>query len=116
MRWLHLLFIGLVATVSVSTAEARRSVVQVVDPVTGATTTEVIREREHHRDRELHGDREFHGDRDWHHRGFRRMGVLGAPVIARRGFPVAPFNGQRIWRAGRQWQFDAALGQWIIIR
>ena len=104
MRWLHLLFIGLVATLSVSTAEARREVIERVDPVTGATTTEVIR------------DREFHRDRDWHHRGFRRMGVLGAPVIARRGFPVAPFNGQRIWRAGRQWQFDAALGQWIIIR
>lgn len=112
MRKISLFIIALVALISVDAAEAQRRVTRVttVDPVTGVETTEVIRSRG------FRGDR-FRGD------GFRGRGygwgrarVLGAPVIARRGFPRMPFDGQRIWRAGRQWQFDAALGQWIIIR
>lgn len=105
MRWLHVMIIALVALGSAQTAEARRRVVTTIDSVTGIRTTEVIRTRGFR-------DDGFYG-RGY---GWGRARALGAPVIARRGFPRFPFDGQRVWRAGRQWQFDSALGQWIIIR
>ena len=101
MRWYNTVFVALATVALFGTAEAqsvRR--VTTIDPVTGVETTEIIQNRGGH-----------HG---WRHRGYPT--VLGAPVYARRGFPAAPFNGQTVWRAGRNWEFDAALGRWIIIR
>lgn len=94
MRWLSLLIIALVALGTASPADAQRRVIREFDEF--GRPIRVYRSYDYYRPY-----------------GYR---AYGAPVIARRGFPRFPFDGQRVWRAGRRWQFDSALGQWIIIR
>ena len=102
MRWLQITFVAVATCLVFGTqAQAREEVITRTDPVTGVTTTETIRDHGWH-----------HGWRNRYYRG----SVLGAPVVARRGFPRFPSDGQRVWRAGREWRFDASLGQWVIIR
>jgi hypothetical protein len=39
---------------------------------------------------------------------------LGAPT-RRSGFPLAPVDGQQIFRAGRAWEFDARDNRWELL-
>ena len=123
MNWLKITLVALAAFVATGTAEARRTVTTTVDPITGAETTTITRSSGFRDDDESWRERRFRrfsgqdlSGRRFGGQGWGRAAALGAPVVARRGFPVSPISGQRIWRAGRQWQFDADLGQWIIIR
>lgn len=50
--------------------------------------------------------------------GLRRNLGAAVPLDTRargRGFPVAPLDGQRIFRAGREWEFDTSSNSWILI-
>src|SRR5687767_5141206 len=110
MRWLQLTLVALAMALILSgPAEARSTTVRRTtsfDPVTGERITQVTKVR---------SDR---GRGHWRHRRARAraLGVVGAPVIAQRGFPRSARDGERIWRAGRLWEFSRGLGRWIIVR
>lgn len=105
MRWLSITLVSLgLSLLSIAPAEARREIVTVVDPVTGLASRQFVRSTG------------FYGNGLYQPYTYGIRNAYGAPIIARRGFPLDPVDRQRVWRAGRKWQFEAALGQWIIIR
>lgn len=110
MRWLQMTLVALAMALILSgPAEARSTTVRRTtsfDPVTGERITQVTK---------IRSDR---GRNHWRHGRprARAFGAVGAPIIAQRGFPRFARNGERIWRAGRLWEFNRPLSRWIIVR
>lgn len=118
MRWLNTVMVALAMLIVMggptearTTKEVRR--ITSVDPVTRVRRTEVVKTKIQDRDR--HWSRR-HASHRRTTAVVRPFSPLGAPVAVSRGFPRFPPNGQRVWRAGRLWEFERSLGRWIIIR